>query len=74
MKYDQLFKNLNESETGKVLVEFLNDFCGEICDVRNMGSLTAEQRLELEKVVRSKIISRILLINPPKENEPNQYL
>ena len=73
-KYDKLFESLNKSETGKRLVEFLEEFCGSVCDVRKMGSLTVEQRVELEKLIRREIIDKIKLVNEFKDLNPNEYL
>ena len=71
--YKRFFESLNQSETGKTLVDFLEDFCGKICDIRDMGTLTVEQRLELEKLIRKEIIDKIRLVNLPKRSDTNEY-
>ena len=72
---DKLFESLNQSETGKNLVKYLEELCSKICDVRKMGNLNNEQRLELEKLIRSELIDKIQLRNPKKSgvDEYNNY-
>ena len=72
--YTELFKTLNKSETGKWLIDYLEDMLVDLCDVRK-GDMTNEVRLKVEEIIRDRVIDKILLTSSRnnENNEPDTY-
>lgn len=72
--YTELFKTLNKSETGKWLIDYLEDMLVDLCDVRK-GDMTNEVRLRVEEIIRDRVIDKILLTSSRnnENNEPDTY-
>lgn len=72
--YTELFKTLNKSETGKWLIDYLEDMLVDLCDIRK-GDMTNEVRLRVEEIIRDRVIDKILLTSSRnnENNEPDTY-
>ena len=72
--YTELFKTLNKSETGKWLIDYLEDMLVDLCDVRK-GDMANEVRLRVEEIIRDRVIDKILLTSSRnnENNEPDTY-
>ena len=68
-EYQPLFEGLNKSQTGKVLVEYLEEMVAKYCDVRNFPEMTNEVRKQLDIIIRQELIDRIKLVNHHKESK-----
>jgi len=72
--YTELFKTLNKSETGKWLIDYLEDMLVDLCDIRK-GDMANEVRLRVEEIIRDRVIDKILLTSSRnnENNEPDTY-
>ena len=72
-QYKNLFKNLHDTETGKLLIGYVEFLCDEICDVRNYPDLNPDERRVFAGILKEKIIEKITLVNEERSKDLNMY-
>lgn len=64
-----LFKALQDSKSGEILVQYFRDLFDEFCDIRKMDSVTPEDQratVRLTKLIETEFLSRLSLSNPQR--------
>lgn len=72
----EMFKTLSTTGTGKELAAFLDALCNELCDIRNISTLSEEakrSRLDMVSLMQREVIARIRLFNPNASQDINPY-
>ena len=69
----QLFKSLKDSETGTLLLDYLDRLVTDISDIRRIKDEDVATMRRVVDVLDFELISRIKLVNKKQSNEFNEY-
>lgn len=73
MNNDQFLEKLAKSMIGKDLVKYLKDLEIKYADIRNLGDVKAEVRIDALKMMREGLLDKLLVLRgetePPNNNE-----
>lgn len=70
----ELFKSLNQSETGNVLLLYLEKIKQEIGNIKDITSSNLEAKKEAIQAIDEFLIDKIKLANEDKEINNNPYV
>lgn len=70
---DQFLEKLAKSTIGRDLVQYLKDLEIKYADIRNLGDVKAEVRIDALKMMREGLLDKLLVLRgesePPDNNE-----
>jgi hypothetical protein len=70
---DQFLEKLAKSTIGRDLVQYLKDLEIKYADIRNLGDVKAEVRIDALKMMREGLLDKLLVLRgesePPNNNE-----
>jgi hypothetical protein len=70
---DQFLEKLAKSTIGRDLVQYLKDLEIKYADIRNLGEVKAEVRIDALKMMREGLLDKLLVLRgesePPNNNE-----
>lgn len=70
---DEFLEKLAKSSTGKDLVKYLKEVEIKYADIRNLGEVKAEVRIDALKIFRESLLDKLLVlsgeIDPPNNDE-----
>lgn len=70
---DQFLEKLAKSTIGRDLVQYLKDLEIKYADIRNLGEVKADVRIDALKMMREGLLDKLLVLRgesePPNNNE-----